>query len=179
MDKADSFMNWGFNPKKSKKSVDELYYSIYNYWSDEADTYQNPPMFKPFDQDPLNFLETRIKKMMQEMIEEWEGYFENYDLDILSGGARFPMDIRFFREKIECPFLEIDYDENDNDDIWNALYGAYPKKLAKEIMKSITNEKLQKNLKEFKGTNTILILNDTIVEYGDRALSLTVFYTKF
>lgn len=177
MDTADSFMNWGFKPQKS---VDELYYSIYKYWSEVADTYQNQPVFKPFDQDPLNFLETRIKNMMQEMIEEWEGYFENYDLDILSGRARFPMQISFFGKNIQCPFLEVEHDDTDGDDIWNALYYAYPKKFAKEIMKSITNENLQKNLKEIKETKTILELIDKIEEdYDDRALSLTVFYTKF
>ncbi len=186
MDKANSFMNWGFKPSQK---VDELYYGIYKHWTTEEITYQSPALFKPFDKSPLLFLENMIRQMSGEIMEQWEGYFERFGEDIISGGARFPMNIEYFGKKIQCPFLEVNYDYDDlGDGAFNALYNVYPQKLAKEIVKSITNDNLQNFLKEkrefakdkpwYRNTVTILLLNDAMWEDNTK-LSLTLFNKKF
>ena len=135
MDKADSFMNWGFKPQNS---VDELYYSIYKYWNDEASISQSPAVFKPFDKDPLKFIEKQISDMIGEILQNWEGYFESIDYceELLSGDIPFPIEVYYKEKRITTPLISVDFNPDNPDDIYNALYGEYPIKFAKEIMKS-------------------------------------------
>tara|TARA_S200002703_G_scaffold52259_1_gene45309 strand:+ start:16492 stop:17061 length:570 start_codon:yes stop_codon:yes gene_type:complete len=189
MDRTDSFMNWGFKPQQS---VDEIYYSIYKYWNDEGNTsYQSPAVFKPFDEDPLKFLENQIVEMCGEILQIWEGYFvgnlENCE-EIISGEEQFPIDVYYRGGRITTPFISVDFNPDNPDDIYNALYGEYLRKFAKEIMKSITKDNLQNWLKErrefiknkpwYRNTTTILTLTDLI---GDEytTITLTVFNKKF
>ena len=187
MDTADSFMNWGFKPQKS---VDELYYGIQKYWNEEGDTYQSPAVFKPFDKDPLKFIEKQITDMIGEILQNWEGIFDDmgYCEELISGDIPFPIEVYYKEKKITTPLISVDFDPDIPNDIYNSLYGEYPRKFAKEIMKFITEDNLQKWLKErrefikkrpwHRNTTTILKLNDGIVdEYS--ALSLTVFNKKF
>ena len=188
MERSDSFMNWGFKPHKS---VDELYYIIYKLWNDEGDTsFQSPAHFKPFDEDPLQFLEKQIVVMCGEIFEFWEGDFGDLDYckDIISGEEQFPIDVYYRGGRITNPFISVDFNPDNPDDIYNALYGEYPIKFAKEIMKSITKDNLQKWLKErkeymkdkpwYRNTTTILKLTDSI---GDEstAITHTIFNKKF
>ena len=97
MDKADSFMNWGFKPQNS---VDELYYSSYKYWSEEANLHQSPAVFKPFDENPLKFIEKQIKDMLNQITETWDWNFEDigYCQEILLGNIPFPIQV-YYKEK--------------------------------------------------------------------------------
>jgi len=187
MDAADSFMNWGFKPQKS---VDELYYSIYKHWTDDADVYQSPAVFKPFDKVPLQFLENQITDMIGKILQNFEVYFDDigYCEVLVSGDRPFPIEVYYRNQTIPTPLISVDFDPDIPNDIYNSLYEEYPKKFAKEIMKFITEDNLQKWLKAndelskgkpwYTNTITILRLNDSI---GDDyfASSLTVFSKKF
>ena len=187
MDEADSFMNWGFKPQNS---VDELYYSIYKYWIEEASIYQTPATFKPFDENHLKFIEKQIMDMVGEILQNWEGHFEDigYCEELLLGDIPFPIEVYYKGKKITTPLLSVDFNPENPDDIYNALYGEYPRKFAKEIMKYITKDNLQKWLKErrefiknkpwYRNTTTVLTLSDGIRD-DYSALSLTVFNKKF
>jgi len=180
-------MNWGFKPQNS---VDELYYSIYKYWNEEANLYQTPAVFKPFDENPLKFIEKQIADMVGQILENWEWIFEDmgHCEQILSGVITFPIEVYYKEKLIPTPHISVNFEPDIPNSVYTALDGEYPKKFAKEIMKSITEDNLQKWLKErreyiktrhwYRDTPTILRLNDGIAD-NYAALSLTVFNKKF
>jgi len=176
-------MNWGFNPQNS---VDELYYGIYNFWHQEPDTYQDYPIFKPDDEDILQYLENAIVNMCDAIIDSWQGDFENNDYceEIITGERVFPIVVYYKNEIIPTPIISVDYDPQE---IWETLLYKFLRKLAKEIMKSITKDNLQDFIKErrefikdkslHRYTITILRLTDSMID-DYMQMSFTVFNTE-
>ncbi len=180
-------MNWGFKPQNP---VDELYYSIYKYWNQEENSHQSPAIFKPFDKDPLQFIEKQIMDMVGEILQNWEGHFEDleYCEDLLLGEIPFPIEVYYNWDRIATPLCGGYFEPGGNCAHHDSLYGEYPRKFAKEIMKFITEDNLQKWLKErrefiknkpwYRNTTNILTLDDGMRD-DYSAMSLTVFNKKF